>query len=144
MAYRVGRYAGRHTLYDELDPAVAAARRAFASPVTEDERLAQWALLKEADDRHLEQVHRRSLQAVEYSELVEATLTSPKCGNRGCWCAANEVPQYSQAYRTQNARPVSLCFPLFITAGAGSLVESVGVEASLKAHEPRGGQLPVM
>ena len=110
MAYRVGRYAGRHTLYDELDPAVAAARRAFASPVNEDERLAQWALLKEAEDRRVEEIRKRSVQAVEYSELVEATLTSPKCGSQACWCLTNEGPQHSQGYHIQNEMPVSLQF----------------------------------
>ena len=108
MAYRVGRYAGHHTLYDELDPAVAAARRAFASPLTEDERLAQWALLKEAEERRTEEIRKRSVQAMEYSQLVEATLTSPKCGNLVCWCAANEGPQDPQHYHTQHAMPVSL------------------------------------
>jgi len=120
MAYRVGRYAGRHTLYDELDPAVAAAHRAFASPVTEDERLAQWALLGEAEAKRVEDVRKRSVQAVEYSELVEATLTSPKCGNQTCWCSANEVPQSPQGYRIQDVTPVSLHF--FIS----SLMASAG------------------
>jgi len=140
MAYRVGRYAGRHTLYDELDPAAAAARRAFASPVTEDERLAQWALLKEVEDRRVEEIRKRSVQAVEYSELVEATLASPKCGNQVCWCSNNEGPQSSQGYHIQNAMPVSLHFPTFIIhclcrlfvgrVGAEAELELMGVESS--------------
>jgi len=135
MAYRVGRYAGRHTLYDELDPAAAAARRAFASPVTEDERLAQWALLKEAEERRAEEIRKRSVRAVEYSQLVEATLTSPKCGNRVCWCSTNEGPYSSKGYPdNQNAMPVSLrFFHMFIIHGHCRLfVGRVGAETLLE------------
>lgn len=82
MAYRLGTYAGRHTLYDELDPSVAAARRAMDCPVSDLERDSQWALLDHHKDR-------RRLQAVELEWMKSEQRSMPKCGKQNCWCDEN-------------------------------------------------------
>lgn len=104
MAYRLGRYAGHHTLYDELDPAVAAARRALHTPLTDEERAVQWALLKSHEEEQQRQQRRE--QALNQAQLEHAQLTAPKCGSQTCWCAGSRMHIPGHVYNPEPERHV--------------------------------------
>lgn len=108
MAYRLGTYAGHHTLYDELDPSVAAARRAMHCPVGDFERDSQWALLDHHKDK-------RRLQAIELEMMKNEQRSMSKCGMRNCWCNENpgRGPEPGMSLDQHSKEYILTCFANF-------------------------------
>ena len=98
MAYRLGTYAGHHTLYDELDPSMAASRRAIYNPISDEDRSLQWVLMQEIEERRRLEKNERGAFGLTERERVQ--VMSKKCGSTRCWCATNPGRINPEDHRT--------------------------------------------